>query len=575
LASARLQMLKQKLGSAAAPSPIASTADKLAPIVTATEQSDVIPHVKAGYSRITRCLVACWPIPSNKLTGNAAVLASTHIDDFSRIRLQPDGLPALVPRTADAAALSKVSSGVLADAPVADGRPTEPNALRTLVNVGVASSFSENIRAAAARREHVLQLELDQFNAALAKTFPSISPAAVDAVIHNSTRKIGSPGTIIFKEGDVSSDMIFLCSGILDIQKSGHFAATVDCGSIVGHHAYLYSRPRSATVVVRDGPQCVYYIFSVDRVSDDADMKVGTWYASTSRVMPATAKATNGNVQSTQDDCSTNLEEADAADSAISPSSKRRMSVLLGEEESSRRYTRDVLDYGDVEPNESPNHSELASAVDLSNGFPSHSELASAVDLSNGFPSHSELASAVDLSNEFPSHSELASAVELCAVEHGRESPTEPTEARSSPRSQDSSGSPRQRAASQSHLPHTRTSLAWRSGLKSPRPSTASAPRSSVIPNSFVEFASELHSPRNASSAAADAASQPVRSGQAAKVPNRKPSIVARTKEAVQQQLASTSAAASSCIIFSAAWLLCLTQLEKLRMPEPRHAICR
>ena len=456
-------------------------------------------------------------------------MASTDIDDFSKIYLQPDGKPALVPRTADAAALSKASSGVLADAPVADGRPTEqktPNALNTPFNVVIAS---ENVRVAISpsRREHVSQLELELFNAALAKTFPNISPAAADAVIQNSTRTIGSPGTIIFKEGDVSSDMIFLCSGILDIQKHGHITASIDCSSIVGHHAYLYSRPRSATVVVRDGPQCVYYIFSVDRVSDDADMKGGVWHTSTSRVMPAAAKGTKDNVQSTQDDGSTNLVEADAVDSTISPLSKRRMSALLGEsqpgeEGSARRYTRDVLDYGDVESNESPSHSEFASAF-----------------------------------------------------EHARESPTEPTEARSSPRSHDSSVSPRQRAASASRLPHTRTSLAWRSGLKSPRPSTASAPRSTIIPNSFVDFASELRSPRKASSAAADAASQPMRLGQATKVPNRRLSIVARTKEAVQQQLVSTSAAASSCNIFSAAWLLCLTQLEKLRMPEPRHAICR
>lgn len=477
-------------------------------------------------------------------------MASTDIDDFSKIYLQPDGKPALVPRTADAAALSKASSGVLADAPVADGRPTEqktPNALNTPFNAVIAS---ENMRVAISpsRREHVSQLELELFNAALAKTFPNISPAAADAVIQNSTRTIGSPGTIIFKEGDVSSDMIFLCSGILDIQKHGHITASIDCSSVVGHHAYLYSRPRSATVVVRDGPQCVYYIFSVDRVSDDADMKGGVWHTSTSRVMPAAAKGTKDNVQSTQDDGSTNLVEADAVDSTISPLSKRRMSALLGEsqpgeEGSARRYTRDVLDYGDVESNESPSHSEFSSAVE---------------------------SRVLEHARESPSHSEFASA-----FEHARESPTEPTEARSSPRSHDSSVSPRQRAASASRLPHTRTSLAWRSGLKSPRPSTASAPRSTVIPNSFVDFASELRSPRKASSAAADAASQPMRLGQATKVPNRRLSIVARTKEAVQQQLVSTSAAASSCIIFSAAWLLCLTQLEKLRMPEPRHTICR
>ena len=165
-------MLKQKLGSAAAPAPIANASDKPAPIITATQQPDVIPHVKAGCSRITRCQLRVGP--SNKLTGNAAVLASTDIDDFSKIYLQPDGKPALVPRTADAAALSKASSGVLADAPVADGRPTEqktPNALNTPFNVVIAS---ENARVAISpsRREHVSQLELELFNAALAKTFP-------------------------------------------------------------------------------------------------------------------------------------------------------------------------------------------------------------------------------------------------------------------------------------------------------------------------------------------------------------------------------------------------------------------
>ncbi len=448
-------------------------------------------------------------------------LASKDINDVSRIILPPEGRSALLSQTVDAAAPSELRSFVLAHATVADDQ--EQNVLKTLANTVIASAKVQDA-AITSHREQMLQLELEHFNAALAKTFPSISPAAVATVIRNSTRKIGTPGTVIFKEGDVSSDMIFLFSGILDIQKSGHQTATVDSSIIVGHHAYLYSRPRSATVVVRNGPQCVYYNFSVERVSDNQNIKVGHWHPSSAHVVTATAENSKDNARSIEDEGSGTLLDANMNGGSISSMSERRMSALMGVEGSARSYMRDIMEHGDIESNESPIHSEVSSAVESS------------------------------------------------AVELARQSPTQ------SRSSQNSSISPRQRPASAPHLSRNRTPLAGRRMQQSSRPSTTSAQHPSLVPHSFADFSLEQLSPRHASTSTASAfaaASSPMRAGQAAKLLNRRLSIVARSKEAVQQQLASTSAAASSCIVFSAAWLLCLTQLEKLRMPEPRHAICR
>ena len=364
---------------------------------------------------------------------------------------------------------------------------------------------------AAARREDVLVQELQAFDAALVKTFPNISASAVNIIIQNATRRLGTLGCQIFKEGEVSSDMMFLFSGRLDIHKRGQSkVATIDCSSVVGHHSYLYHRPRSATVVVGNGPQCIYYNFSIDKCSDDVDVKSGLWHNSTARLISS---------KSSKENESHNAAAPSSADLIIadediqqSPLSKRRMSALLGDERSMRRYTRDALDYED-----SPLNAAYANSVSISPFEYDHQS-----------PSESRSG----LAAQHSPRQRLASAVEV-----------------HSSRRSTSSASPVRPASSRS------------------KPSLTS---SSISPSVYVHDVTERLSPRPAA-----AASRAARSSPASSSLNRRLSIITRTKQAVQEQLSSSSSGAVSCILFSAAWLLCLTQLEKLRMPEPRHAVCR
>jgi len=138
----------------------------------------------------------------------------------------------------------------------------------------------------ASRHVSAFASEREKFESALVKTFPKLSPSAVSMVIHNANRLIGIPNSTVFNEGDMSTDMVFLFSGFFDVHKHGQRKAVIDSGSIVGHHAYLYRRPRSATVTVSSASQCIYYIFSIDLLTDTDVKKAGVWH-SLSRATPA------------------------------------------------------------------------------------------------------------------------------------------------------------------------------------------------------------------------------------------------------------------------------------------------
>jgi hypothetical protein len=193
--------------------------------------------------------------------------------------------------------------------------------------------------------------------------------------------------------------------------------------------------------------------------------------------------------------------------------SKRRMSALLGEEASFRRYSRDVLDYGDKPSSEASEPSGRLSPFEIDEQWTAHA----------------------DNTLQPRDYETLRPA----SAAHAR-----------SDRIGTLSSSPSQPASS--------------------RPKTSLPPKSTA-PSVYAYAMPQLLSPRQP-----PAASAHLRPSPATPSPNRRLSIVARMKEAVQEQLSSnSSAAAMSCIIYSAAWLLCLTQLEKSRMPESRHSVCR
>jgi hypothetical protein len=355
------------------------------------------------------------------------------------------------------------------------------------------------------------------------KTFPNISPAAVGAIIQHAARRVAAPGTVIFTEGDVSSDMIFLYSGCLDVHIRGQQKATIDSSNIVGHHAYLYHRPRSATVVVKSGPPCVYYAFSIDTLANDVDIKSGLWHNTNAAARVVSAKPSERNQAMDAEHpqgANGGVGAVGAADIIVagretdhlSPLSKRRMSALLGEEASFRRYSRDVLDYEDKPSNHVSEPSGRLSPVESNEQWLAHAD----------------------------------------STLHPRDYET-------------------LRPASAAHARSDRlgaSSLSLHQPASS-RPKT-SLPSKSTAPSTHAYGTPQFLSPRQPA-----AASARLRSSPATPSPNRRLSIVARMKEAVQEQLSSSSCAAVSCIIFSAAWLLCLTQLEKSRVPESRHSVCR
>jgi hypothetical protein len=384
----------------------------------------------------------------------------------------------------------------------------------------ISTSHLRHHTPAAALRHGILEQELQLFHDALMKTFPSISPSATGAIIQNATRQIGTPGAVIFNEGDTSSDMLFLASGLLDVCKHGHRTARIDGHNIVGHHAYMYHRPRSATVVVSSGPQCVYYMFSIDRMPAEADLKPGLWNTSTARVLAAKSSKIEEQAPGTAPQDNADLVTAEEDVGHFSPLSKRRMSMLLGEETSARRYSRDVLDYGEslqaLSSKEQPQQ-----PPDADRGAHSPAESFDTLDFRAN-------------SRQHPASGRGAAALHTSV---GTSPLLRPASSQSPPSSVFSSAR------------GVRHELVDISDLMSPLKATATAASS--------RHSSSSTSPRPSTAAAAPAASQRSRT------------------RAIQHQLSSSSSGAVTCIIFSAAWLLCLTQLEKTKMSGPRHALCR
>jgi hypothetical protein len=380
---------------------------------------------------------------------------------------------------------------------------------QTCAAVDIVSSNTRHHAPTGALRQIILDKELQLFDAALLKTFPNISSSAIAVIIQNASRRMAAPGAVIFRQGDVSSDMIFLCSGSLDVQKQGAVTAHIDCNNIVGHHAYLYHRPRSATVVVGSGPQCIYYVFSIDQLPAEADVKPGVWNSHNARITPAKGSHSHSqapNISLTSDpELRSDLVAAEVDVGHFSPQCKRRMSLLLGEEASTRRYSRDVLDCGQMQSLSPP--SQTADAR----------------------PGNSDRRSSAK------PHQLLDSG----ASSHHR--PTSAGSARSMRRS--SASSPLRPATSRAKMP------------------LASSPDDGAAALELLDI-SDLMSPRKAT-----------RAGLASSSPRQ--SIVARSMDAVQQQLSRSCAGASSCIMFSAAWLLLFTKLEKTRTSAPRHSLCR
>jgi hypothetical protein len=88
----------------------------------------------------------------------------------------------------------------------------------------------------------------------------------VEAAVRASVRLEGSPQQILMRKGDIDSFMIFTVIGSLCVKiNDDSQSSEISSGSLVGSHAFLYKRPRSATVSCIG--HCVYYRIDMNQPS--------------------------------------------------------------------------------------------------------------------------------------------------------------------------------------------------------------------------------------------------------------------------------------------------------------------
>ncbi len=86
----------------------------------------------------------------------------------------------------------------------------------------------------------------------------------VEDAVRASVRFEGSPQQILMKKGDSDTFMIFTVIGSLCVKiNDDSQASEISSGSLVGSHAFLYKRPRSATVSCIG--HCVFYRIDMDQ----------------------------------------------------------------------------------------------------------------------------------------------------------------------------------------------------------------------------------------------------------------------------------------------------------------------
>jgi hypothetical protein len=88
--------------------------------------------------------------------------------------------------------------------------------------------------------------------------FKAMPSNDIEAAVQASVRCEGSSQQILMRKGDTDTSMIFIVIGSLCVKiNDDSQPSVISSGSLVGSHAFLYKRPRSATVSCVG--HCVYY----------------------------------------------------------------------------------------------------------------------------------------------------------------------------------------------------------------------------------------------------------------------------------------------------------------------------
>jgi hypothetical protein len=104
--------------------------------------------------------------------------------------------------------------------------------------------------------------------------FANISPEQMQHTVQNAVRKTCDAGDLLLREGDVSGNMLYIHAGSVSVSSASKgFIANIYHDNIVGHHSYIYHRPRTATVhaAKENNSNLIYYEFVLADFDESAE----------------------------------------------------------------------------------------------------------------------------------------------------------------------------------------------------------------------------------------------------------------------------------------------------------------
>jgi hypothetical protein len=131
---------------------------------------------------------------------------------------------------------------------------------------GRLGSLMEQAAREEPRGLELLQAECQALEACVRKVpnFAHVSAQQMQQTVENAMRKTCAAGELLLKEGDFSSNMLYIHTGSVAVSSASKgFIAQIYQGNVVGHHSYIYRRPRTATVhaAKEQNVQLIYYEF--------------------------------------------------------------------------------------------------------------------------------------------------------------------------------------------------------------------------------------------------------------------------------------------------------------------------
>ncbi len=114
----------------------------------------------------------------------------------------------------------------------------------------------------------MLLAEMQALEACVRKVpnFANVSSEQMQHMVQNAERKTCEAGQLLLQEGDLSGSMLYVYAGSVAVSSASKgFIAHIYQDNIVGHHSYIYRRPRTATVHAskEDNASLIYYEFTL------------------------------------------------------------------------------------------------------------------------------------------------------------------------------------------------------------------------------------------------------------------------------------------------------------------------